>query len=67
MILIKLVDLVPTLVDTSSISIINIATAFVLFLLVSCSLYILPAYGDGLIQDQISASAGERKLVYLSK
>jgi hypothetical protein len=62
MILIKLVDLVPTLVDITSISIINIATAFVLFLLVSCSLCILPAYGDGLFQDQISASVGERKV-----
>ena len=57
-----LIKLVPTVVDISSISIINIATAFVLFLLVSCSLCIFPAYGDGLFQDQISASVGERKV-----
>src|ERR671927_620121 len=62
MILIKLVHLVPTLVGITSISIVNIATAFILSLLVSWSLCILPAYGDGLFQDQISASVGERKV-----
>jgi hypothetical protein len=62
MILIKPVDLVPTLVGMTSISIFNIATPFVLFLLISSSLYILPAYSDGLFQDQISASVGERKV-----
>jgi len=62
MILIKLVDLVPTLVSITSISIVNIATAFVLFVLASSSLCILPAYSDGLFQDQISASVGERKV-----
>src|SRR5918912_870723 len=62
MILLKLVDLVPTLVGITSISIVNIATAFILFLLVFWSLCILPAYGDGLFQDQISASVGERKV-----
>jgi hypothetical protein len=62
MIFIKLVDLVPTLVGITSISIVNIATAFVLFLLLSWSLCILPAYSDGLFQDQISASVGERKI-----
>lgn len=60
--MIKAVDLVPTLAGITSISIVNIAAAFVLFLLASSSLYILPAYSDGLFQDQISASVGERKV-----
>jgi len=60
--LIKAVDLVPTLAGITSISIVNIAAAFILFLLASSSLYILPAYSDGLFQDQISASVGERKV-----
>ena len=59
---IKPADLAPSLVGITSTSIIIIAAAFVLLLVISSSLYILPAYSDGLFQDQISASVGERKV-----
>jgi hypothetical protein len=59
---IKPADLAPSLVGITSTSIIIIAAAFVLLLVVSSSLYILTAYSDGLFQDQISASVGERKV-----
>ena len=60
--MIKPVDLISTLAGITSIFIVNIAGAFVLFLLAFSSLYILPAYSDGLFQDQISASVGEKKV-----
>jgi hypothetical protein len=55
-------DLIPTLIAITTYSIVSIAAAFILFLLIPSSLYLYPAYGDGLFQDQISASVGERKV-----
>ena len=58
----KPVDIAPTLDGTASTSAINITAAFMLFLVISSPLYVLPAYSDGLFQDQISASVGQRKV-----
>lgn len=59
---IKAADLAPSSVGITSTSIILMAAAFLLLLLISSFLYIVPAYSDGLFQDQISASVGERKV-----
>ena len=40
----------------------GITSIFIVNLLAFSSLYILPAYSDGLFQDQISASVGEKKV-----
>jgi hypothetical protein len=63
MIFIKLLDLVRIYVGTTSASVVvNIITASALFLVLSSLLYVHPAYSDGLFQDQLSASVGERKV-----
>ena len=58
----KAVDLAPVLSGTTSVFVLNITGAFVLVLVISSSLYVLSAYSDGLFQDQITASVGERKV-----
>ena len=58
----KPIDLACTLVGTTNTSVINTITVLVLFLVMSSPLYVLSAYSDGLFQDQISASVGERKV-----
>src|ERR671938_44370 len=58
----KVVDLALIIHGITSTSIFNITAAFALVIVISSSLCILPAYGDGLFQDQISASVGERKV-----
>jgi hypothetical protein len=58
----KALHLAPILHGTTSTSICNITAGFVLVLIISSSLYVLSAYSDGLFQDQISASVGERKV-----
>ena len=63
----KAIHLAPILPGITSASIFNITAAFVLVLIISSSLYVLSAYSDGLFQDQISDSVGERRLDYLSK
>ena len=58
----KPIDLACALVGTTNTSVINTITVLVLFLVMSSPLYVLSAYSDGLFQDQISASVGERKV-----
>ena len=59
---IKAADLIATLIAISNYYIVSIVTTFILLLLIPSSLYLHPVYGDGLFQDQISASVGERKV-----
>src|SRR5919202_460410 len=65
--IIKAVNLALITHGTTSTSIFNIIAAFVLVLVLSPSLYVLSAYSDGLFQDQISASVGERKVALFIK
>src|ERR671930_2040857 len=61
----KPVALVVTLVgitNDASVVIDAIIIAFVLFFILSSLLYVKPAFSDGLFQDQLSASVGERKV-----
>ena len=59
----KPLALVATLVNTAIDSVVvNIIIAFVLFFVLSSLLYVKPAFSDGLFQDQLSASVGERKV-----
>jgi hypothetical protein len=58
----KPLTLVATLVGTSSGSIVDFIIGFVLFFVLSSSLYVKPAFSDGLFQDQLSSSVGERKV-----
>src|SRR5919197_3565736 len=61
----KPVALVVTLVgitNDASVVIDAIIIAFVLFFILSSLLYVKPAFSDGLFQDQLSASIGERKV-----
>ena len=61
----KPVALVVTLVgitNDASVVIDAIIIALVLFFLLSSLLYVKPAFSDGLFQDQLSASIGERKV-----
>src|ERR671930_378637 len=61
----KPVALVVTLVgitNDASVVIDAIIIAFVLFFLLSSLLYVKPAFSDGLFQDQLLASVGERKV-----
>src|SRR5918911_2528991 len=63
----KAAYLAPILPGITSTSMFNITAAFVLVLVLSPSLYVLSAYSDGLFQDQISASVGERKVALFIK
>src|SRR4051794_15023649 len=61
----KPIALVATLVNTFTASAVVVAItiiAFVSLLLLSSILYVRPAFSDGLFQDQLSASMGERKV-----
>jgi hypothetical protein len=62
MIFTSVADLIPTLIVITTYSIVGIAAGFILFLLIPSSASLHPVYGDGLFQDQISASVGERKV-----
>src|SRR5437762_50496 len=61
----KPIALVATLVNTFTASVVVVAItiiAFISLLLLSSILYVRPAFSDGLFQDQLSASVGERKV-----
>jgi hypothetical protein len=62
----KPIALVATLVNTFTASAVVVAITIIAFisllLLLSSILYVRPAFSDGLFQDQLSASMGERKV-----
>src|SRR5919202_3020858 len=58
----NLVKLVGTTNDRVVVVSIAVIVALLWFSMLSSLLYLHPAYGDGLFQDQISASVGERKV-----
>ncbi|MFL6362712.1 MAG: hypothetical protein ACJ709_04640 [Nitrososphaeraceae archaeon] len=62
----KPIALVATLVNTFTASAVVVAITIIAFisllLLLSSILYVRPAFSDGLFQDQLSASVGERKV-----